>query len=214
MTFPKNEVPNIVWHHGQVSHEHRCNLMKQSPKTLWFTGLSGAGKSTLAYALERQLIEMGQICYVLDGDNIRHGLNKDLGFTSKDRAENIRRVAEVAKLMNDAGLIVISAFISPNRADRDIAREIIGQDRFVEIYVSTPIEVCETRDPKGMYKKARAGEIMDFTGVSAIYEVPLLPFLIIDGSTDSVSECVQKVIAKITDEVINSSVLSAKGELI
>lgn len=214
MTSQKTEKPNIVWHHGHVSHEHRCNLMKQSPKTLWLTGLSGAGKSTLAYALERQLLDMGNACYVLDGDNIRHGLNKDLGFAPHHRAENIRRVAEVAKLMNDAGLIVISAFISPNRADRDFAREIIGQDRFIEIYVSTPIEVCETRDLKGMYKKARAGEIMDFTGVSAIYEAPLYPYLIIDASTNSVPECVQKVIIKITDEVIYPSVLLAKGELV
>lgn len=164
--------------------EH-SNLLGQKPLTLWLTGLSASGKSTLAYALERNLINSGRACYVLDGDNVRHGLNKNLGFSVEDRAENIRRIAEVAKLMNDAGLIVITAYISPMIADRSAAREIIGSERFKEIYVSTPLATCEARDPKGLYAKARAGTIPDFTGVSATYEAPLKPQLIIDTSYDS-----------------------------
>ena len=155
--------------------------MGQSPKTIWLTGLSASGKSTLAYALEYQLMSMGKACYVLDGDNVRHGLNKDLGFSAESRTENIRRIAEVAKLMNDAGLIVITAFISPLRSDRQMARDIIGED-FREVYVSTNIDVCESRDPKGLYAKARAGLVSDFTGVSAPYESPETPDLRIDTS--------------------------------
>jgi len=170
----------VVWHEGGVTPGMRRDLMGQEPVTLWMTGLSGAGKSTLAFALERRLIQQGHPCFVLDGDNVRHGLNRDLGFSPKDRTENIRRVAEVARLMNDAGLIVIASFISPFRADREMAREIIGEERFVEVYISTPLEVCESRDPKGLYRKARQGDLPGFTGVSAPYEPPDAPDLVID----------------------------------
>ena len=172
---------NIVWHQGEVSKARRAALLGHMPKTIWLTGLSASGKSTLAYALEHQLVDMGKPCYVLDGDNVRHGLNKDLNFSEASRTENIRRIAEVAKLMNDAGLIVITAFISPLRADRQMAKAIIGED-FKEIYVSTSIEVCESRDPKGLYARARAGQIRNFTGISAPYEPPTSTDLTIDTS--------------------------------
>ena len=173
---------NIVLHQGQISLQDRIAILKQSPKTIWFTGLSASGKSTLAFALEAELIRQGHLCYVLDGDNIRHGLSNNLSFTREDRTENIRRIAEVAKLMNDAGLIVISAFISPFLQDRKMAQDIIGKDLFREVYVSTSINVCETRDPKGLYKKARAGAIVNFTGVGSPYEPPLNPSLSINTS--------------------------------
>ncbi len=173
---------NIVLHQGQISLQDRIAILKQSPKTIWFTGLSASGKSTLAFALEAELIRQGHLCYVLDGDNIRHGLSNNLSFTHEDRTENIRRIAEVAKLMNDAGLIVISAFISPFLQDRKMAQDIIGKDLFREVYVSTSINVCETRDPKGLYKKARTGAIVNFTGVGSPYEPPLNPSLSIDTS--------------------------------
>ncbi len=173
---------NIVLHQGQISLQDRIAILKQSPKTIWFTGLSASGKSTLAFALEAELIRQGHLCYVLDGDNIRHGLSNNLSFTREDRTENIRRIAEVAKLLNDAGLIVISAFISPFLQDRKMAQDIIGKDLFREVYVSTSINVCETRDPKGLYKKARAGAIVNFTGVGSPYEPPLNPSLSIDTS--------------------------------
>jgi len=172
---------NIVWHQGEVSKARRAALLGHMPKTIWLTGLSASGKSTLAYALEHQLVDMGKPCYVLDGDNVRHGLNKDLNFSEASRTENIRRIAEVAKLMNDAGLIVITAFISPLRADRQMAKAIIGED-FKEVYVSTRIDVCESRDPKGLYAKARAGQVTNFTGISAPYESPASPDLTIDTS--------------------------------
>lgn len=173
---------NIVLHRGQISLQDRIAILKQSPKTIWFTGLSASGKSTLAFALEAELIRQGHLCYVLDGDNIRHGLSNNLSFTHEDRTENIRRIAEVAKLMNDAGLIVISAFISPFLQDRKMAQDIIGKDLFREVYVSTSINVCEARDPKGLYKKARTGAIVNFTGVGSPYEPPLNPSLSIDTS--------------------------------
>jgi adenylyl-sulfate kinase len=198
----RNQLQNVVWHDGKVGIEDRCSLLRQQPRTIWFTGLSASGKSTLAFALERRLIDMGHPCYVLDGDNIRHGLNKDLLFSDKDRSENIRRVAEVAKLLNEAGLIVITSFISPYRIDREFAKEIIGEDRFVEIYVSTPIETCETRDPKGMYKKARGGKIKDFTGVTSVYEHPIHPFMVIDTSKKIESECTQQVLSQILENGI------------
>lgn len=172
--------PHVFWHAGHVAQEERCRQLGQRAATIWLTGLSGAGKSTLACAVEQRLMAQGHIAFVLDGDNLRHHLNRDLGFTARDRQENIRRSAEVAKLMNDAGLIVICAFISPLRADRELARQIIGADNFVEVYVSTPREVCEERDPKGLYQKARAGLIPEFTGISAPYEVPLEPALVLD----------------------------------
>jgi adenylyl-sulfate kinase len=178
----------IVWQRGHVSPQDRATLLNHHPATIWFTGLSGAGKSTLAFALERALIDSGRACYVLDGDNVRHGLNRDLGFSAKDRGENIRRIAEVAKLMNDAGLIVLTAFISPYREDREMAREIIGAEHFFEVYLATPIEACEQRDVKGLYQRARAGLIADFTGISAPYEPPVDPALIIDTSVTSVEQ--------------------------
>jgi adenylyl-sulfate kinase len=165
----------------------------QRPVTVWLTGLSGAGKSTLALALARRLIGNGRACQVLDGDNVRHGLSRDLGFSAADRSENIRRVAEVAKLMNDAGLIVISALISPHISDREMARKIIGADNFFEVHLSTPIETCEQRDVKGLYKKARAGVITDFTGVSASYESPLNPVASIDTSVASVDDSLSQL---------------------
>lgn len=185
---------SIVWQTGQVSAADRAGLLQQRPATVWFTGLSGAGKSTLAFALEHRLVGLGRACFVLDGDNVRHGLSRDLGFSPEHRAENIRRIAEVAKLMNQAGLIVISAFISPYRADREMARQIIGQDHFLEIHVSTALQVCEQRDPKGLYKRARAGKIEEFTGVTAPYEAPLAADLSIDTGTIGVDRCVDKLV--------------------
>lgn len=174
--------PDTTWHHGQLSAGQRAALLGQQPLTYWLTGLSAAGKSTLAYALEAELYRCGRACYVLDGDNVRHGLNANLGFSPADRRENVRRIAEVARLMNDAGLIVIAAFISPLRADRAMAREIVGAARFQEIHVSTPLDVCESRDPKGCYVRARRGDLAEFTGVSAPYEAPEAPALRIDTS--------------------------------
>jgi adenylyl-sulfate kinase len=179
---------NIVWQSGHVLPAERQRLLNQRPLTIWLTGLSAAGKSTLAFGLERMLIEAGHPCYVLDGDNVRHGLNSDLGFNAVDRSENIRRIAEVAKLMNDAGLIVITAFISPFRADRDKARAIIGEGIFQEVFVDAGLEACEARDPKGLYKKAREGGIHDFTGISSPYEPPMNPELVIaSGRQDKVA---------------------------
>ncbi len=172
-------------------------MLGQRPLTIWLTGLSASGKSTLAFALERRLIDIGHACYVLDGDNVRHGLSKDLGFSHPDRTENIRRVAQVAHLMNNAGLVVITAFISPYREDRQLAREIVGAENFVEVYVSTPIETCEARDPKGMYKRARAGQILGFTGVNDPYESPGTPDVIINTSIASPSECAENLLAEV-----------------
>jgi adenylylsulfate kinase len=177
---------HIVQHAGHVSVQQREELLHQRPATIWLTGLSGAGKSTLAYEMERRLHAQGRLSYVLDGDNLRHGLNRDLGFAPEQRRENIRRVAEVASLMNQAGLIVFTALISPRREDRALARSIIGEAGFLEVYVSTGLEVCEARDPKGLYGKARAGLIPEFTGVSAPYEAPHDPALCIDMSRHSI----------------------------
>lgn len=191
--------PLVVWHGSQVTPAARQKLLGQQPVTLWLTGLSAAGKSTLAFAVERALIDQGRACYVLDGDNVRHGLNRDLGFSAADRAENIRRIAEVARLMNDAGLIVITAFISPYRADRAAARAIIGPDCFREVYVSTSLAVCESRDPKGLYSKARAGKVAEFTGISSPYEPPELtcprPALVIDTAQLGLDQAVSRLIS-------------------
>ena len=170
--------------------------------TVWLTGLSGAGKSTLAVALQKALAESGRDCFVLDGDSVRAGLNRDLGFGRDDRRENIRRIAEVARLMNDAGVLVITAFISPYRADRTMARDIIGAERFVEIYVDAALEVCERRDPKGLYRKARRGEIPDFTGIAAPYEAPEAPAAIVDTANCGIEQCAgtlfQVVVSRVT----------------
>jgi adenylyl-sulfate kinase len=179
---------NIYWHAGKVTAAHRQRYFGHVPATIWLTGLSGAGKSTLAYELEKLLLERGHPSFVLDGDNVRHHLNRDLGFSADDRRENIRRTAEVARLMNEAGLFVVTAFISPLREDRKLARDIIGADHFVEAHVSTCATVCESRDPKGLYARARAGQIANFTGVSAPYEPPAHPDVAVDTGTMSVDE--------------------------
>lgn len=197
MSSDDTKPASVVWHDGHVQAADRRSLLGQRPITVWLTGLSASGKSTSAFALERRLIDIGHACSVLDGDNIRHGLNKDLGFSHHDRTENIRRVAEVARLMNNAGLIVITALISPYRDDRQLARKIIGAERFVEVYVNTPIETCEARDPKDMYKRARAGRISGFTGVNDPYEPPGMPDLTIDTSIASPAECAGKVLAEV-----------------
>ncbi|WP_421271833.1 adenylyl-sulfate kinase [Aeromonas taiwanensis] len=166
---------NIVWHDHAVDKQSRAEQKGQKPLVIWFTGLSGAGKSTLAGALEQALAAAGKHTYLLDGDNVRHGLCGDLGFDDAARQENIRRVGEVAKLMVDAGLIVLTAFISPFRAERDLVRNLVGEGEFVEVFVDAPLAVCEERDPKGLYKKARAGEITNFTGIDSAYEAPEQP---------------------------------------
>ncbi|MCI0749726.1 MAG: adenylyl-sulfate kinase [Nevskiales bacterium] len=181
---------NLVWHAHQVTREQRAQQKKQKPCVIWLTGLSGSGKSTLANALELRLFEAGQHSYLLDGDNIRQGLNKGLSFSVQDRIENIRRIGEVAKLFVDAGLIVLTAFISPFRADRASVRQLFKPDEFLEVYVKAPLDVCESRDPKGMYKKARAGQIKDFTGIDSPYEAPESPELVIDTGNSPLEESV------------------------
>ena len=185
--------------HGVVTADDRMRIFRQNPVTIWLTGLSAAGKSTIAFQLEQQLLSLGHACYVLDGDNIRHGLARDLTFNEKDRRENIRRVAHVAQLMNDAGLIVITALISPMREDRAMARDIVGPGKFIETYLSASVDTCARRDPKGLYAKARAGEITSFTGVSAPYEAPDDPELKIDTATQTPAESVAKILAYVRD---------------
>lgn len=193
---------NLTWHHPHITVEERQQFYRQKPATFWLTGLSGAGKSTLAFALERRLVELGHACYVLDGDNVRHNLNRDLGFAAEDRHENIRRIAEVARLFNDAGIIVITSFISPYRADRDVARQIIGSDRFMETWLCTELATCEDRDPKGIYAKARTGAIQNFTGISAPYEVPLAPELTIDTGKFDLESCIEQVLSRLSNLII------------
>lgn len=185
---------NAIWHHHKVNKSDRAQLNGQRPVVLWLTGLSGSGKSTLAGALEDILHERGYRCYLLDGDNVRHGLNRDLSFGEADRQENIRRIGEVGKLMLDAGLIVLAAFISPFRADRDVVRAMLEPMEFVEIYLDAPLSVCEQRDPKGIYKKARAGEIKSFTGISSPYEPPPQPELRINSAVLTVEASAMLVI--------------------
>tara|TARA_R110002050_G_scaffold242271_6_gene378651 strand:+ start:2409 stop:3038 length:630 start_codon:yes stop_codon:yes gene_type:complete len=184
----------IAWHRHPVNKSIRSCMKKQRPCVLWFTGLSGAGKSTIAGAVENMLTERFHHTYLMDGDNVRHGLCGDLGFSDADRIENIRRVGEVANLMMDAGLIVLTAFISPFRANRDLVRSMMADGEFIEIYIDTPIEVCEARDPKGLYKKARANEIKSFTGIDSLYEEPETPKLRIQNYNISVLECAQQII--------------------
>ena len=185
---------NIKWHHGKIIKEDRVKLLNQKGVTIWLTGLSGSGKSTIAVELEHALIENRHQAYILDGDNIRHGLNKNLGFSPEDRTENIRRIGEVAKLFTDAGIITIAAFISPYREDRDAVRKLLNDGEFIEVYVECPLDVCEERDTKGLYKKARAGEVKDFTGISAPYEEPLNPELTIDSSKLTVEESTRAIL--------------------
>lgn len=175
----------------------REQLLGQKSKVIWFTGLSGSGKSTIALALERELHSRGCLCYLLDGDNVRSGINNNLGFTEADRVENIRRIAEVAKLFVDCGIVTLASFVSPTNAIRRLASDIIGTDNFIEIYVNTPLEVCEQRDVKGLYKKARAGEVLNFTGISAPFEEPENPDMIIDTSDISIDECTRMLLDKL-----------------
>ncbi|MDA0381291.1 adenylyl-sulfate kinase [Vibrio owensii] len=182
---------NIVWHQHSVDKQFRAGLKKQKPAVLWFTGLSGAGKSTVAGALENRLAELGHHTYLLDGDNVRHGLCSDLGFSEQDRRENIRRIGELAKLMADAGLIVLSAFISPHRAERQLVRDLLPEGEFIEVFVNASLEVCEDRDPKGLYKKARAGEIPNFTGIDSEYQAPANPEIDLPAGEKSVEELVE-----------------------
>jgi adenylylsulfate kinase len=185
---------NITWHAGMVTRADREGIAGHRGCTIWMTGLSGSGKSTLAVALEKKLWERGVRSYVLDGDNVRHGLNKDLGFSPEDRNENIRRIGEVAKLFTDANVVNVTAFISPYRADRDQVRALMAEGDFIEVFVDCPVEVCEGRDPKGLYKKARAGQIPEFTGISAPYEAPLNPEISLRTDRESEEESVQQVL--------------------
>lgn len=184
----KIKATNITWHEGHVGRDEREKLLNQKGALIWFTGLSGSGKSTIAYTLEHALVQRNHLSYVLDGDNIRHGLNKNLGFSAEDRTENIRRIGEVGKLFVDAGIVTLTAFISPYRADREVARQTVGEADFFEVFCDTPLSVCEERDPKGLYKKARAGEIKGFTGIDDPYEAPKNPQLVIDTSKCSPQE--------------------------
>jgi adenylyl-sulfate kinase len=187
-------VNNIEWHPYDVTKDDRSKQKQQRPCILWFTGLSGSGKSTIASAVEQKLFELDHHTYLLDGDNVRHGLNKDLGFSDDGRIENIRRIGEVSKLMTDAGLLVITAFISPFEADRNLVRELVLPHEFIEIYMDTSLEECERRDPKGLYKKARKGEIKNFTGIDSDYETPKSAEIIIDSVGLNIEECAEQVI--------------------
>jgi len=193
MSRPKSD--HITWHQTTVRKEDRERLTSQRGVTLWFTGLSCSGKSTLANEVQRALFERGHLTYVLDGDNVRHGLNSDLGFSPEDRNENIRRIGEVARLFRDAGVINMVAFISPYRVDRKRARDLAGDGEFVEVFCRCRLEVCEERDAKGLYQKARAGEIAEFTGVSAPYEEPEDPEIVLETDSERVEESVQKVLS-------------------
>lgn len=196
---------NVVWHHGSVSRDRREKLNGHDSVLIWFTGLSGSGKSTLAHAVEERLHQHRCTTFVLDGDNVRHGLCGDLGFTADDRVENIRRVGETAKLMLDAGVITLTAFISPFRQDRQRVRSLFPGEDFLEVYCRCPLEVCEQRDVKGLYKKARAGKIPDFTGISSPYEEPLSPELVIDTAALSLEASVSAVLELLTRKEIVSS---------
>ncbi len=195
----EQKATNVVWHDHKVKREEREQLLKQKGVILWFTGLSGSGKSTVANEVAYKLHEKGKLAYILDGDNIRHGLNKNLGFSPEDRKENIRRISEVANLFADAGIIAITAFISPYAKDRNFCRELAGEGRFLEIFAKASLETCEKRDPKGMYKKARAGEIKDFTGIDAPYEAPENPEVIVDTDKETVDESAEKILKKLEE---------------
>ena len=201
-------VENLHYHEHRVARESKEKRNQHKSRVLWFTGLSGSGKSTVANATEKILHDMGLQTYILDGDNVRIGLNKDLGFSPEDRTENIRRITEVAKLFADSGSIVLTAFISPYREDRDKAREIISNDDFIEVFVSADLSVCEQRDPKGLYKKARAGEIKGFTGIDAPYEAPLTPELIVETDKNDIEASAQIVVDYLVEEgIINKTLV-------
>jgi bifunctional enzyme CysN/CysC len=201
--FGLRRASNLRWQAFDVDRRIRSELKHQKPCCLWFTGLAGSGKSTLANLLEKRLVALGRHTYVLDGDNVRHGLSRDLGFTDADRVENIRRVAEAARLMVDAGLIVMVALISPFRAERQMARELFGQGEFFELYVDTPLEVCEARDPKGLYRKARAGQLVNFTGIDSPYEPPQQSELQLSAARFSAEDLVQRII----DELVRRELI-------
>ena len=186
---------NITWHEGQVTKENRQELNNHKSAILWFTGLSGAGKSTLSVAVEKELHQRGIRTYILDGDNVRHGLNKNLGFSPEDRTENIRRIGEVSRLFADAGVMTLTAFISPYREDRDMVRELVNEGEFIEVYVKCGLEECEKRDPKGLYQKARSGEIKGFTGIDAPYEEPFFPEVTVETDKQPLEVSVQQVIS-------------------
>lgn len=200
----EQKATNVHWHDGEITREQRGQLLGQKGVTLWFTGLSGSGKSTVMVALERALHEKGKLCYRLDGDNIRLGINKNLGFSAEDRTENIRRIGEVAKLFVDTGVIVLSGFISPYRADREAVRELHKADNmeFIEIYVDVPLDVAESRDPKGLYKKARAGEIKNFTGIDDPYEAPSNPEIVLKSAELSLEEEVDTLMSLLSERGI------------
>ena len=198
---------NLHFHEHRVARESKEKRNQHKSRVLWFTGLSGSGKSTVANATEKILHDMGLQTYVLDGDNVRMGLNKDLGFSHKDRTENIRRITEVANLFADSGSIILTAFISPYREDRDSAREIIGNEDFIEVFVSADLSVCEERDTKGLYKKARAGEIKGFTGIDAPYEEPINPELVVETDKNDIEACAQIIIEYLVKEGIISKTL-------
>ena len=190
---------DVVWHLASVSHEDHVKLNGHKPAVLWFTGLSGSGKSTVANAVDLMLHQLDVKTYVLDGDNVRHGLNNDLGFSDADRVENIRRIGEVSKLFADAGVLVSTAFISPFVADREMIRAQLKQGEFVEVFIDTPLAVCESRDPKGLYKKARAGEIKNFTGIDSAYEAPISPEIHVQTADKSIEDCAKQVVDYLRD---------------
>jgi adenylylsulfate kinase len=190
----ENRATNITWHHSEITKKDREKLLRQKGVVLWFTGLSASGKSTAAHAVEQILFDMGHLSVVLDGDNIRHGLNKNLGFSPEDRQENIRRIGEVSKLFAQTGIITMTAFISPYREDRDTVRNLLQTGEFIEIYVDAPLKVLEGRDPKGLYQKARRGEIKEFTGISAPYEAPVNPEIHLDTHKHDLNRCVEIII--------------------
>ena len=196
---------NITWHEGHVAREDREKLLGQRGVTVWLTGLSGSGKSTVAVAAEKVLVESGRLAYVLDGDNVRHGLNSNLGFSPEDRTENIRRIGEVAKLFTESGVVVFTSFISPYRADRDAVRAIMPEGDFIEVYVAATVDTCEGRDVKGLYAKARKGEIPEFTGISAPYEEPEKPELVLDTNSQSVEESTLQLVAYLEERGILSN---------
>ena len=191
---------NITWHGGQIGRAEREKVLGQKGATIWLTGLSGSGKSTVAVAAEAELVNRGRLAYVLDGDNVRHGLNKNLGFSPEDRTENIRRIGEVSKLFTESGVLVFASFISPYRADRDQARELFDKGDFIEVYIKADVATCEERDPKGLYKKARAGEIPEFTGISAPYEEPESPELVVETAGQTVEESVVVLVSYLEEK--------------
>lgn len=202
---------NVVWHHQKITRADRASIKNQSPCLLWFTGLSGSGKSTIANALDVALFERGYHTFLLDGDNVRHGLNKDLGFSDEGRVENIRRIGEVSKLFTDAGMIVLSAFISPFTSDRRLVRNLFPAGEFIEVFMDTPLETCEDRDPKGLYEKARAGKIKHFTGIDSPYETPERPEVRLDTSKMSVDDCVNRLISYMLDRQLIFTPSQATG---